>query len=805
MVRLPRVWGLSIGALLAVTGLAWASGYALAVVEILRLRPEGDVAQLLTLGTTLGWPTVDFARVVVPGALYAMVAGVYAARGTASPVVRWPMTPTARAALVHAPLLISPWVLGQLDVVRRGPLVALCFGASAALCAWLASANSPPSVADESPVEPSPRGVLSRVRPHAPVLVLMLAHFALFAFLAIRRDAALWSATVDLGIFKEALWNTLHGRPLHSPTVGYSFLGEHFSPILFALAPLYGLFPTSATLLIVQTGAISLAAWPIYRLALHHGLGRRLATLVAGSMLVAPAMQHSMMYDFHMDLLGVPALAWAIHAAERRRHVTLIVSAAVLCAVKEDAFLALLGIAMAAYFGNPRDRKRVPIVVALVATVYCLVAILVLIKRFGPPPGVPEYMAAGGPPTAYKFARNFRHLTNGSHGPVRTLLGMPIRFALYAVTDARLTSALVLGAPVLLSSLFAGARIFVLVPLGILLLSDNPEIVGMRYHYGAIHHPTTYAAAIFGMAAWVARCHPERRVAMQRALESGVIAATLVMVAMHPGSMASDANTHDSRRVTARVRRTNALAALVPADGRATVTSFGGARFSNRRELWMYPQGVDRADWAFVDLQRPAWPSRPDSRDGLVVELLHSRVWGAVGWGDGAIVLARGHDASHNRTAVRDTFLRRSYEVEGTEQTDYPNAIESDPDASDGYARVVRPTDRRSGQWVVFGPYIRLPPGHWTVTFRVRAEPTRFPADIGAVDIFSQGRTIVNHALTPEDVEGGRWHDVPLEFDSIGASDLEFRVRTDHGWILAADRISLRVDDEHAVLRHLGF
>ena len=52
-----------------------------------------------------------------------------------------------------------------------------------------------------------------------------------------------------------------------------------------------------------------------------------------------------------------------------------------------------------------------------------------------------------------------------------------------------------------------------LAPLGIILLSDNPEIVSLRYHYSAIQHPGVYLAAVFGAAGLLGRVSDRARAA----------------------------------------------------------------------------------------------------------------------------------------------------------------------------------------------------------------------------------------------------------------------------------------------------
>jgi uncharacterized membrane protein len=773
--------------LLALVVLGIVAGYVVTNVDIVRLRGFDDALRTFTASPTSTWPLKPFLARMIPTSLAAIALAWFASRRGGE----MGFAPLQRAAFVLVPLFASFIVLTQDDVTRRAPFTSLLLAASVGAALWLGTADreSPPESA-----EPRVRDV----RVHAPVLLAMLLHAVIFSFLSIRRDLALWSATVDLGLFKEALWNTLHGRVLYSPTVGYSFLGEHFSPVLLFLVPLYALAPYSATILIVQACAISLAAWPLYKLAIANGLGRGLATALAASMLFAPAMQHSIMYDFHMDLLGVPCLAWVIYAADRRHYRTLAIAAALLCTVKEEAFVSITGVALAMFFADRRRGTRAPILLAALTLLYCGLAIAVFIKRFGPPPGVPEYMS-NGQSHGYKFMRNFSHF-GGPHGP----LDKPMRFIVWAFTDSRLTTIFVLFAPVLLAPFFAGPRIFVLTPLAILLLSDNPDVTEMRYHYGAMQHPGVYAAAVYGMASCLRHARAARRENLRVALVAGVVVATSAMQGLHPLSVLAETNQLDQRHVTARSRAVHRLAALVPARAAVTATSFGGPQFSNRFALQMFPQGTAQSDWAYVDLQRPAWPGSVASRDATLLSMLRHD-WGAVAWVDGAIVLHRGGDATRNRDAVRDLFAHRRYEVEGTEDTDFRHAIEADRDASDGYARVVHPTDRRTGRWVVFGPYVDLPRGAYRVTYRLRAGAATFPGDLGEVDVFQNGRVVSHHVLVEDDFPDAAWHDVSLTFDSAGGGGFEFRVRTGKSALLGADRISIDAEgDDAEVLRRWG-
>lgn len=767
----------------ACLGLSILAAHALQITLTTLALGPGPLWDALGAGSYAGQPPLV---AVLHTAALSVLTLLLGASAIAAPTAPTPLarSPWSRLLAVLAPLLLSPAVLAQDDTARRPALLAFLVASALATAVWLRGRSAE-------------RAEAPGWRAHAPMLAVIALHGAVFSYLAITRDRALWSATVDLGIFKEALWHTLHGRPMFSPTVGYSFLGEHFSPVLFLLAPLYALSPTSECVLLVQTLAISASAWPLYRLARELGVRRDLATVLAGAMIFSPQMQVALLYDFHMDLLAVPALTALALALHRRRWAAAALAAALAVSVKEDMFIPAVAVLLArALDGDARDRKRAAVLAAAVLA-YCYVAMTVLLKRFGPPPGVPVYMADGTEGMHYKFLRNFRHLAV-DNAPLRTLLGQPVRFVLYAFSEARLSTLLSFVLPLALLPLAAGLRVVLLMPLGIVLLSDNPEIVALRYHYAAVQHPGVFLAAVYGAARLLRGDDAPRRA---DALRSFVLASLFVMSLTHPSSMAARVHSTDTRAVTPRVRAVTAMLQRIPAEAPVSVSTWLGPRVSNRPWGVIFPYGLERATWAAVDLQRPPWPQTFEQRDEMIRAMLRGR-WGVVAWEDGAVLMQRDGDRARNVDAARDLFVRRSYEVEGTEQTDFPNCAARDRGARDGWARVVRRDDPRPPGYVVFGPFIRLPAGAWRVTFRLRAEPHAPDEELGVLDVFRNGRVLATRPLVGEDFAQPGWQDLTLDFtvDEAWFDALEFRVRTTKRATLGADTVSLRATDEAAAL-----
>ncbi|HBY77500.1 MAG TPA: hypothetical protein DEG47_11000, partial [Cyanobacteria bacterium UBA11148] len=101
-----------------------------------------------------------------------------------------------------------------------------------------------------------------------------LIFFILTLILSLHRHYTFYSS-YDQGIFNQVFWNGLHGRFFESslssqlstnvvhqgevPEVYYHRLGQHFTPALLLWLPLYALFPSPATLSVLQVTLVTAA------------------------------------------------------------------------------------------------------------------------------------------------------------------------------------------------------------------------------------------------------------------------------------------------------------------------------------------------------------------------------------------------------------------------------------------------------------------------------------------------------------------------------------------------------------------
>ena len=133
-----------------------------------------------------------------------------------------------------------------------------------------------------------------------------------------RRYASYRSAGYDVGIFDQAI---RHYARLEAPVsslkgVGFSLLGDHFSPILAVLAPAFWIWPDTRMLGIVLGVLVAASVFPVYAFC-ERRLGPGLALLTSAAYVFWWPIQGLVGFDFHEIAFAVPLMAWLIDALDR--------------------------------------------------------------------------------------------------------------------------------------------------------------------------------------------------------------------------------------------------------------------------------------------------------------------------------------------------------------------------------------------------------------------------------------------------------------------------------------------------------
>jgi uncharacterized membrane protein len=315
----------------------------------------------------------------------------------------------------------------------------------------------------------SPRS--GRREPRDPVLPAVVgAVFLVSSVLSLSRYLRVSPASWDLGIFTEAVRRYAHLQApiVHIKGTGFDLLGDHFHPILALLGPVFRIFPSPATLLLVQAGLTAISVIPIYRAA-RLLLGQSEARLMCAAYGFSWGLAAMNAYDFHEVCIAVPLLAASLSSLVRSKVRETVLWALPLVFVKEDQGLTLvaLGVVMAIFY----HLRREGIVVAYWGIAWTTVAVYLIIPLLDPA-------------HVYPYWKNGGHLsgllTTGLWTKLPTLV-----FVLLPTAFAALWSPIALVAlPALLLRFISGESLF----------------WGTAGHYNATLMPIVFVAAIDGLA-----------------------------------------------------------------------------------------------------------------------------------------------------------------------------------------------------------------------------------------------------------------------------------------------------------------
>ena len=151
-----------------------------------------------------------------------------------------------------------------------------------------------------------------------PLHTIVLTYVVLLSFASLVKHYSFQTSAWDLGIFDQAFYSTLRGRLFYYTPELYanpsgSIFGVHFSPILFAIIPLYALFQNAGTLLVIQSIVIGAGAYPVFLIAQRVLGDRKYGYFFSLLYLLYPLTYGVNIFDFHPDAFFVPFTLFALY------------------------------------------------------------------------------------------------------------------------------------------------------------------------------------------------------------------------------------------------------------------------------------------------------------------------------------------------------------------------------------------------------------------------------------------------------------------------------------------------------------
>lgn len=384
---------------------------------------------------------------------------------------------------------------------------------------------------------------------------------AAYATLSIVRFRTFVPTSYDNAIFEQAVRGYAH---LDGPIVdikgpGFNLLGDHFSPVIALLAPVYRLVPAAETLLVAQAVLLAFSVYVVSRLAV-----RRLGRWVGGGIAVAYGLsfglQSAVAADFHEVAFGAPLLALAGAAFVERRYTQVVAWSLPLLLVKEDLGLTVAVVGVVLWLVG--ERRRGTWLLAAGGAGFLLV-LIVIVPAFNPE-GAYAYTGAVG----------------GDRGVLETAFDDLGRKLLTAVMTLAVGGLAALASPWVLLVLPTFAWRFV---------GDNPYYWGTDFHYSLLLMTVVAVAAIDAM----------ERMPSLRPLAAAAVVFTAVTFVGSPLASLLDADTYEPP-----VRATSAERVLerIP-DGSRVDTDIGLMTHlvTDHDVTWIGTPGNETPDYVLLD------------------------------------------------------------------------------------------------------------------------------------------------------------------------------------------------------------
>lgn len=209
---------------------------------------------------------------------------------------------------------------------------------------------------------------------------LILFAGSLYSFFSITKHLRFNSFGFDLGIYDQLIWLVSRGQTLYSSVLDYHPWGDHLTPSLVFLSPLYWLWDDVIILLLFQAFFVASGAFPIFLLAKEKIKDEFVALTVAVGYLTFFGIQNAIAFDFHPLVLATTLLAWLFYLYERKKWLIFWLVLVLFLGLQEN--LALTTVALGFYFLLKNRDFRRGLVMIFLGTGWFLLAIFVLIPHF---------------------------------------------------------------------------------------------------------------------------------------------------------------------------------------------------------------------------------------------------------------------------------------------------------------------------------------------------------------------------------------------------------------------------------------
>lgn len=396
----------------------------------------------------------------------------------------------------------------------------------------------------------------------------------------------------DLAITDQAVWHYAHFSSPQITTISppVNMLGDHFSPILALISPLYWFWSDPRMLLIAQAALIAASMVPVFLFA-RERMGRVGAYLLAAAYAFFWGISAAVGYQFHELAFAPLLLGLSILFADRRQWVAFFISVAALLLVKEN--MSILVVFLGVWLISGREVRRGAITVGAGLLWYFLTVNVLLPAFAGHDYTHWTYTAFGqDAPSAVKTIALHPDL------PFRELVNEP---------EKRHVLLLLLASSL---GLTFGSRLIILcIPLLAQQFFSSYEAQwGTDFHYWLPIAPVLFMGAADGLRNIVRWLGRERNLALVGGVAAGMLLVSNLIIA-RDFPLSKLVEPDFSFTATAADRAAQDALDVVPAGASATVPAGQLPHMSQRDDIYLFGYPSPQNQYVVFAPQALGWPN----------------------------------------------------------------------------------------------------------------------------------------------------------------------------------------------------
>jgi len=610
----------------------------------------------------------------------------------------------------------------------------------------------------------------------ATVLVLISVYVAVFSGFTILMYYTFKTYAWDLGIFLQALWTTVNRGQLFYYTIELpvnpsgSFFGAHFAPILFLVLPIYAVFQSPFTLLVLQSVVLALGAVPIYLIAKKH-LGDRLSAVsLAAVYLTYPAVQSVNCFDFHTEAFIPLFFLMAFYYIDDKKWFKGLLFVVLTLSTIEFApiLIIFLGAYLAlkeAFTKDPTERSKSLLKRMLFPALLIAIAVITFFLAFFVIDTLNPIKSTGLP-------GNWTYWGSSLSGVFLNILTHPLEALAYMVTPIdKGFYILFLLAPLLMLPIFTPEFLLAVPWLIAAPLSENALYYNIYFQYSAFAIGQLFIAFIFSVKRLSLFGNDGRRnLKLQRTVIAFALVVTILFsVAVSPIGLPEFSSR--SVEITPHSTLLNNILKLIPNNASVATQNDIFSHVAQRENAYIFtwPMPME-VEYILVDMKSSHFEfsqayELPPSE--ALPQMIASGKYGLLACADGILLFELGYVGPTTPYIGRiDTFDA------STLTTVAGNSIVlNDPTSLSGKVIVHEETDSTGTMW--FGPYANYFSGEYEATFIMKTTSANLDC---IIDVAASGNIVSQRTINASDFKTlGDWEEFTLDFNVTGLSQMEFR------------------------------